>query len=201
MAVNVTGMSGLPTNMTGSRSAGWWGIVIVILIESTVFAALIASYFYLYTYSPEWPQGGFDPPKLLLPSINAAILFASVIPMYIGDRAMARGDRRGLALWRLAATVFLVVFLALKVYEYSDVEYRWYSNAYGSIVWTVTGFHTAHIIVLILKTIVTQSLAWAGFWRADRRSAVQGTTLYWFFVAGIWVPLFIMLYLFPYWAQ
>ncbi|MDP9369227.1 MAG: heme-copper oxidase subunit III [Chloroflexota bacterium] len=196
MVANVA-PAGLPAHVTGSRSTGWWAIVILIMIESTVFASLIASYFYLFSGSTVWPPDGTDAPKLLLPSINAVILWTSVIPAYLGDRAIARGDNRGLRWWRLAGSIMLVVFLVLKYVEYSGLDYRWDTNAYGSIVWTITGFHTAHVLVVLLKTVATQVLAWKGFWNERRRSAVQGTTLYWFFVAGAWVPLFTTLYLFP----
>ncbi|MEA2460241.1 MAG: hypothetical protein QOH90_418, partial [Actinomycetota bacterium] len=32
---------------TGSRAAGWWGMVFFIATEATLFALLFASYFYL----------------------------------------------------------------------------------------------------------------------------------------------------------
>lgn len=188
---------GLPEMVSGSRGTGWWGILFIVVIESTVFAALIASYFYLYAGSTEWPQEGIDPPALLLPTINAFILFASVIPMYWGDHSIRRGDLHNLRVGRAIGAVLLVLFLVLKWIEYSSLSYDWGTNAYGSIVWTITGFHVTHVIIVLLKTLATQVLAWKGFWNEHRHLTVQTTTLYWFFVAGVWVPLFATLYLFP----
>lgn len=199
MTTGATPMPGLPTRVSGARSPGWWAIVIVIMIESTVFAALIASYFYLFSFAstPVWPPDGIKPPDLLLPSINAVILWTSIIPMYLGNRAIAGGDNRALAIWQLIGAAMLVVFLVLKYIEYSGLDYRWDTNAYGSIVWTITGFHSAHVIVVLLKTFPMAVLSIRGFWTPRRRSAIQGSTLYWFFVAIVWVPLFATLYLFP----
>lgn len=197
MAVESTLGRRLPTYASGGRSTGWWGIVLLVMIEIMVFSSLIVSYFYLYSSAPEWPLGEIEPPKLLLPSINALILFGSAFVAWLGDRAIARDNLNGLKLWRAIASVMLVVFLILKYVEYSGLNYRWDTNAYSSIVWTITGFHSAHVLVVLLKTLATQVLAWKGFWSAERRSAVQGTTLYWIFVALVWVPLFSTLYLFP----
>lgn len=197
MTPDVAVSPGLPTRVSGNRSTGWWAVVILIMIESTVFSALIATYFYLYSGAPVWPPDGISPPSLTLPVINAIILWTSVIPMYLGNRAIAHGDNRTLAIWQLVGAAMLVVFLALKVTEYSGLDYQWDTNAYSSIVWTTTGFHTAHVIVVLLKTFPMAVLALKGFWTPRRRSAIQGSTLYWFFVAAAWVPLFATLYLFP----
>jgi len=187
----------LPTLVSGSRGTGWWGILLLLVIEGTVFSALIASYFYYYSGAPEWPLGGFDPPKLLLPTINAFILWTSVVPAYLADRAVRQGEIGHFRVLRFGATLLLVAFLVIKAVEFSGVDYMWDSNAYGSIIWTITGLHVAHVIAVLLKTASTQALAFRGFWDEYRHLTVQTTTLYWFFVAGIWVPLFATLYLFP----
>lgn len=188
---------GLPTYTTGGRSTGWWAILLLIMIETVVFSSLIASYFYLYSSAPVWPLDGIDPPKLLLPSIYTVVLFASAFLAWLGDRAIARDDLTGLKRWRAIATVFLLVFLSLKAYEYLTLDYQWDDNAYTSMVWMIAGFHSAHVVTVLIKTCATQVLAWKGFWSARRRSAVQSTTLYWIFVAALWAPLFATSYLFP----
>lgn len=188
---------GLPDLVSGSRGIGWWGVLFIVVIESTVFSALIASYFYLFAGSTEWPLGGFDPPELLLPTVNAFILFASVIPMYWGDRAIRSGNLNALRIGHAIGSVMLVTFILLKWVEYNGLSYDWGTNAYGSIVWTTTGFHVAHVIAVLLKTLSVQVLAWKGFWNEHRHLTVQTTSLYWFFVAAVWIPLFATLYLFP----
>jgi cytochrome c oxidase subunit III len=52
-------------------------------------------------------------------------------------------------------------------------------------------------LIVLLKAIVIQILAWKGFFYERRYAAVQGNTLYWCFVAAVWVPLFATLYIFP----
>jgi cytochrome c oxidase subunit III len=86
-----------------------------------------------------------------MPTINAFILFASSIPMYLADKAIIKGNQKGLA-WGLTISIILaIVFLILKYIEYSGYDYNWSTNAYGSITWTITGFHSAHVIALITE--------------------------------------------------
>jgi heme/copper-type cytochrome/quinol oxidase subunit 3 len=190
----------LPTFSIGANSPGWWAIVMLMLIESTVFAGLIASYFYLFANATVWPPDGITPPDIGLPIIYTAILLGSAVPAWLADRALANGDIGGLKLWQAIGTAMLIVFLFLKYYEYSNLDYLWDENAYSSILWLIAGFHSAHVALVLIKTLGTQTLAWRGFFHQRRRSAVQGTTLYWVFVVGLWIPLFATVYLFPNYA-
>lgn len=187
----------LTTYATGPGSHGWWAIMLLIMIESTVFAGLIASYFYFFSNATVWPPDGIKPPDLLIPTIYSIILWASVIPAYVADRSLANGNLGGLKLWRAVATAMLIVFLIMKGYEYSHLDYLWDDTVYGSMVWMIAGFHSSHVVVVLLKTLSTQTLAWKGFFNAKRRSAVQATTLYWLFVVAAWIPLYATVYLFP----
>jgi cytochrome c oxidase subunit III len=189
--------NGLPAFTSGSRAVGWWGIVLLVVIEVAVFSTFIVSYFYLYSGASVWPLGDIDPPKLFLPVVNASILFSSVIPAYLAERAIRSGDQMGLRIGYMMGAVMLAVFVTLKVVEYNGYDYHWDTNAYGSIVWTITGFHTAHVIAVLLKTLTLLVLAWKGYFHERRFVAVQGNTIYWLFVAIIWVPLFATLYIFP----
>jgi heme/copper-type cytochrome/quinol oxidase subunit 3 len=169
----------------------------LILIEAVVFAALVASYFYLHASAQEWPIGGIKPPDLLLPSINAIILFASSLPIYLADRGIRRGNQTALKVGLVVSFVMGLIFLTLKYIEYSNLDYNWTTNAYTSIVWTITGFHSAHVIALLLKTLVVGTWAFQGYFNEQRYTAVTVNGLYWHFVVIAWVPLFFTLYLSP----
>lgn len=187
----------LPANLSDKRAPIWWGMVLMIAIEATVFGALIASYFYLKVGAPVWPPDGIAPPDLLLPSINAGILLLSSLPVWWADRGIQKGDTGRLKLGLAVGFLMGVVFLVLKYIEYSGNDYSWSTNAYGSIVWTITGFHSAHVIVLLIKTLVVEALAFRGYFSEQRNIGVQVNGLYWHFVVLAWVPLFATLYLSP----
>jgi cytochrome c oxidase subunit III len=184
--------------VAGSEAPMWWGIVMLIVIETTVFATLITSYFYL-NGAAEWPLGGFSPPDLLLPTINLGVLLLSGGAMYWGDRGIHQGNQRRLIIGLLISFALGVVFLVLKYIEYSDNDYLWDTNAYGSVVWTITGFHSAHVIALLLKTLTVLVLAWQGFFTEKRNLGVEVNGFYWQFVVVVWLPLYAVLYLAPRW--
>jgi heme/copper-type cytochrome/quinol oxidase subunit 3 len=175
----------------------WWGMVGLIVVESTVFATLVASYFYLGLRQPEWPLPGVADPALAMPTAGTALLLASSALMHVADRSVGRGDARTLLRGLLGCIVLAVAFLALKAVEYGGKEFRWDSHPYGSIVWLIVAFHSAHVVSLVLKTAVVAVLARRGFFHRDNRLAVTVNGFYWHFVVAVWVPLYAVIYLSP----
>jgi cytochrome c oxidase subunit 3/cytochrome c oxidase subunit I+III len=43
--------------------SGWWGMLLFLASEATLFGLLIASYFYLRFYNTHWPPPGIDKPR------------------------------------------------------------------------------------------------------------------------------------------
>lgn len=194
---SMTGHDPIPHFVTGSKSTGWWGIVMLLLIETAVFTGLIASYFYLFANSSVWPAAGASNPELGIPIVYSIILFASGILGFMGNKAMEKGDLRRMQIYRIIGAVSLVVFLGLKAYEYINLDYLWNDSAYASIMWTIAMFHSAHVFSVLLKEIAIQALAAKGFFTKERRGAVEGATLYWNYVVLMWIPIFLTLYIFP----
>lgn len=194
----VLDVSEYPALVQGPRGSLWWGMAGLILIEVVVFTALIATYYYLKFLNPHWPPAGEPLPKIVLPTINTLVLIGSSLAVFYGDSAISeRGDTRGLVIGMGAAMLLGVVFLVLKVIEYSQVEYFWDTNAYGSIVWTMIVFHSSHVLSVVLKTITVLALAYKGHWTRERCQGVKVNGLYWHFVVVIWIPLYITIYWTP----
>lgn len=187
----------LPVYVLGSKSVVWWGMIGLIAIEIVVFSGLIAMYFWLRLVNPSWPPEGIDTKGLLLPTINTGVLLASAAAMLIAKRAVVRGDQRTLKLGQVVALALGATFLVLKVIEYGGYDYDWTTHAYGSITWTITGFHTAHVISVVTKGLVVLVMSLRGMFRPDRHLAFEVSTLYWVFVVVIWLPLYFTMYLSP----
>lgn len=189
--------SDLPESPPDHRATLWWGIAGLVLVETVVFATLVTAYYYLKLQHVEWPPAGTKAPELLLPVVNLFVLLASSVPMHFADRGVKRDDQRMLRLGLVGSIVFALLFLAIKVVEYSDVAYRWDTHAYASIVWTITGFHSAHVVALILKTTVISTMAFRGRFHSGDRLPVTVNGVYWHFVVVVWLPLFFVLYITP----
>jgi heme/copper-type cytochrome/quinol oxidase subunit 3 len=202
-AVAETGMPGevLPQHAAGPRAFGWWGMVWLIATEATLFALLIASYFYLrFRNGPAWPPEGIHPPELALPLVMTAILWSSSIPVHLAEQAIKRGDqrrlRRGLAAGFVLGAAFLVITLAVEWPETLH-EFTPRTNAYGSMFFTITGFHATHVLVGLAVSLWTQARARQGAFDTERHLSVQNFAMYWHFVDLVWLFVLLSLYISP----
>jgi cytochrome c oxidase subunit III len=195
-------VSALPDSEIDHRSLVWWGNVLLIAIETTMFALLIAAYFYVRPNFTEWPpprvtgpEGIFDPvPALRVPTINLLLLLLTLVPMIAADRACLRHDagavKRALAIFLALA----VACIALRFREFSALHFRWDDNAYASIVWTTVGLHLLHLIVGTLEFVMM--FAWVLARGLDDKHArdVRVTAVYWYWIVGTWIVLFAILF-------
>lgn len=171
----------------------WWGILGVVTIEATVVASLIASYFYLRMDAGAWPPPGVEPPSLLLPTANAALLLISSGTMYWAGWGINRGNKLVLTLGTSVSVALACLVLVFRSIELWTLGFTWDSHPYGSIVWVMMGFHFTHVVSAIIGTAVVAVLAGIGYFTPERQLGVVVDTLYWYFVAGIWVALYLVL--------
>jgi cytochrome c oxidase subunit 3 len=179
------------------RAPLWWGILGLIAVEATVVSAFIVSYLYLAIYADVWPPAGLEPPPLLWPSINVAILMLSSGAMYWAGWGIRRGNQRILAVGVTIAVLLACVVLVLRSLEFAAFEFSWKDHAYGSAVWTIAGFHYVHVVSMIVGSAVVAVLAWRGYFTQQRQIAVVVDTMYWYFVSFAWIPFYITLYWVP----
>lgn len=188
----------LPTAVSGSRSTGWWGMIILILNEAVLFAALVASYFYVRFNTPVWPPEGIKRPELILPVIMTIVLLSSSYFMHRAQRGIRNVDQQGLRVGLGIAFVLGLIFLAIQLFEYSRSEFAPQRNGYSSLFFTITGIHGLHVLVALLMNLVIQLLAYRGHFTATRFLAVENVALYWHFVDVVWLVIVASLYLSTY---
>ncbi|MBW3599640.1 MAG: cytochrome c oxidase subunit 3, partial [Planctomycetes bacterium] len=183
----------------------WWGILGLIAIETMVVAAFLVSFFYLWIVNVAedrmgWPPPGTEPPPLLYPSINTGLLIVCAVSMWYSGVTMERRQ-----FWRFVWT-FIVCCAAggavmwLRWLQFFKLPFSWKENAYASFVWTLTGFHLMHVTSAVLGTALVGWFGAKALRSEKRRLAVQVDTMYWYFVSGIWIPIYVVLYWTPKWA-
>jgi heme/copper-type cytochrome/quinol oxidase subunit 3 len=186
----------LPVGGGGKGSTGWWGMMLLIVTEASLFAYLLFSYFYLGSMAPgAWPASG--PPELSLALPNTAILLLSSGTMYWAEAGARRGHQWRLRTGLLVTLALGTVFLAIQMVEYRRKTFTPQSDAYGSLFFTITGFHGAHVAVGLLMLAVVSVRAWLGHFGAARHLAVTNVSWYWHFVDAVWLAVFASLYLSP----
>jgi heme/copper-type cytochrome/quinol oxidase subunit 3 len=189
-------VSHLPDHAFGHRSVMWWGGASLMAIEGMMFALLVVSYIYLKGRSPEWPPGYFAP-VLFWGTLNTAVLLASAIPNHLAKRAAERMDLRALRLWLGIAIGFGGVFSIIRIFEFGALNVWWDSNAYGSIVWLLLGFHTTHLVTDVLDSVTLEVLLFTGPLKNSHFVDAAENSLYWHYVVIAWLPVYVCIYLAP----
>lgn len=177
----------------------WWGVAGAVAIELVVVANLLTSYLYLAAENEAWPPDGTDAPELLWGSLVVVALVASALTMWWAGRGSDAGNRTQLALGVTASCLLAGLGLVFRGLQFAEFDIRWDAHAYGSIVWAIAGFHFTHIVSAILGTAVVAVLAWRGYFTPQRQLAVVVDTLYWYFVAGVSVPIYLVVFWLPRW--
>lgn len=186
----------LPVAGADARSPGRLGMVLVVATEASFFAYLLFAYFYLASMAHgAWPPGGAPSLQLALP--NTVILIVSSGTIWWGEAGIRKGNQMQLRLGLLVTLILGIIFLGLQVLEYSRKTFTPASSAYGSLFFTITGFHGAHVFAGLLMNVVIQVRAWLGHFTARRHLAVSNIVLYWHFVDVVWIVVFASLYLSP----
>jgi cytochrome c oxidase subunit I+III len=190
-----TELGALPLGASGRRGVGWWGMVWLVATEAALFAYLLMSYFYLASISTNaWPA---DAPSPWLPLVNTAILLASSGTVLWSVRGVRRNDTTTLRRGLIASVGLGVLFLVLQAVEYSREPFGATDNAYGSLFYTITGFHGAHVFVGLIMLVVVLLRARRGHFAATQHEAVTNAAMYWNFVDVVWLAVFTTLYVTP----
>lgn len=186
-----------PDARPGRRPSGWWGMMLVIASEATLFLLLLATYFYLrFKSDGAWPPSGRDP-AILKPLTATLILVVSSVPVAFAARAAGALERARVRVALLIAVVLGLTFLVFQdvLVQNSLDRFGPRDSAYGSIYYLLIGLHATHVAggVLLAGWAVLRS------WRFDRSAivTVQVSALYWHFVNLIALLVFAVLYLSP----
>jgi cytochrome c oxidase subunit III len=194
----VADVRALPRTVFGNRALMWWGTIGFIMIEGSTLFICVVTYFYLRRNFATWPPQHIYRPALLIPTIQAAVMLLSNIPMRWVDRASKRLDLPAVRSGMVVCSVLIVIMCVLRALEFSALKVRWDTTAYGSVAWATL---VAHATLLLLETAETLAITVLLFQPnvEDRDlSGVSDNALYWYFLTGVWIPLYVMVFLTPY---
>ena len=90
------------------------------------------------------------------------------------------------------------VFVGIQVIEWSHKTFTFVEPTYGSLYFTITGFHMAHVVVGLI--VLAALLAWSllGYFNGPRHAAISIGAIYWHFVDAVWLTIFFTFYVLPY---
>lgn len=187
----------MPVGSPGRKSSGWYGMLTLIITEAALFLYLLFAYYYSWV----WDGAGFlpdTPPQFRLSAPSTIILIVSSVAVWWGEQGAKKNSRVQMAFGTGLGFALGAVFIGIQLLEWRDKPFRIDSNSYGSLYFTVTGFHLAHVALglLILLALFVWSLL--GYFDAKRHAPVTVGSIYWHFVDLVWLTIFFTFYVTPY---
>ena len=183
------GASGMPTALVG--------MLLFIASEVMFFGGLFATYFNARASAtgPWGPPEGAHELDLPLAAVLTAILVSSSFTMQFGVWAIRRGDIGKLRMWTAITLGLGVLFLAGQLYDYSTLGFGIADGVFGTVFYTLTGFHGAHVFGGTVGLTIVLARALRGQFSARNHVAVEAVSMYWHFVDVVWIGVFSTIYL------
>jgi heme/copper-type cytochrome/quinol oxidase subunit 3 len=177
---------------TARKSPMPMGIAMFLTSESFLFGSLFWTYYYLRAYGSGWP---YHHPSALMASFNTVILLASSAVIWAGGRAIRRGSEHGLRNALIGTAVLGAVFLGITFHEWWREDFRPWTDAYGSIFYTLTGFHALHVLGGVVLMLALLSRTVRHRYSAENHVAIEVASTYWHFVDAVWLVVFSTLFI------
>src|SRR6202789_796087 len=171
------------------------GMYCLIAAETAIFTIFVVAYIFYIGKSVSGPT-----PKdvLTLPIFTTICLLSSSLTVHAAVSAL-RKSKRGLCSFWLAATVLLGgIFLAGTAHEWYDLIYNHgltiRTNLFGTTFYSLVGLHATHVVIGLIMLTTALALALGGRVKEEHAERLEVLSLYWHFVDGVWVVVFLVVY-------
>jgi len=155
------------------------------------FMAFVSAFIVRKGVGSDWHA--FPMPRILW--LNTLILLASSVTMVRARRFFARDDREGFRHWWAVTTILGFLFLAGQLIAWRQMVASGFylaTNASSSFFYVLTAAHGLHLLGGIVALLYVGS---GKLKRLTLATATEVASLYWHFMDGLWVFLFLLLLL------
>ncbi len=143
---------------------------------------------------------GNDWQPIPLPSIlwfNTAVLLASSATIQAARRHLSAGESSAFRRWWFLTTGLGLLFLAGQLTAWRELAHLGVflaTNPSSSFFYVLTAAHGLHLLGGIIALLCVAFRAWQRS-RITQSTAAELTSIYWHFLDGLWIFLFLLLYL------
>ena len=173
-----------------------FGLITFLIADGMTFAGFFAAYLTYKAVNP-LPDGSIYELELPIPTINTILLLISSATFHKAGKALINEKNDQSQKWLLVTALLGIAFLICQLFEYFHLPFGLTDNLFASTFYALTGFHGLHVT---LGTLMILIISWqvrnnGGRITSSNAFPLEAVELYWHFVDGIWVILFIILYL------
>jgi cytochrome c oxidase subunit 3 len=187
-------VSHLPPYDISSQAPLWWGQLCIAFIEGTMFLILIAAYLYTRLRVEIWPPPGEQFPSVVLPSLALIPLLASAFGSYLASEGAKKDNRRNMIVGLVLNLFLAAIFFAMRLVEWHSLNFNWKADINGSYVWAFLGLHSFDFVADAIFTIVLLISVATGRYGEKQRIGVHVDSVVWYFLVGIWIPIYVVIY-------
>jgi cytochrome c oxidase subunit 3 len=194
MATTTDYKSIYPLSLNRYRVGMWVALAGIAMM----FTSLTSAYIVRANTSNDWRP--IMMPQLLW--VSTALIFLSSISFEVARRSLKQGKARVYQRWLLLTVLLGLAFLATQLMSWRQLVAQGIyvsTNPHSSFFYVLTGAHGLHLLggILALDFLLLRS------WRnrdeedavAKRQAIANSVALYWHFMDGLWIYLFLLLFL------
>ncbi len=193
MTTTTATTAGNPQTIGSGKLAIWWFLASEIMTFGGLLVAFVLCRF---------AAGGWEEESALvstsIAAFNTLVLLTSSYTIVQAHHCVEDDDRPGAARYLLYTTLFGLLFLCVKAYEYSGEISHGYvptKNMFWSFYYGLTGLHALHVIGGIVANACLYFCAATDRNWSSLKHRVENAGLYWHFVDIVWIFLFPLVYL------
>jgi len=173
-----------------------FGVATFLVADAMTFAGFFAAYLTFHAVNPLQADAIYEL-ELPLPILNTVLLLVSSATFHKAGQNLRKGANKACRHWLMITALLGLAFLVSQMVEYFTLPFGLTDNLFASTFYALTGFHGLHVTLGALMILIVwwQCRTPAGRVTADNQFPLEAVELYWHFVDGIWVVLFLILYL------
>ena len=173
-----------------------FGLITFLIADGMTFAGFFAAYLTYKAVNP-LPDGAIYELELPIPTLNTILLLVSSATFHKAGKALLKNKNSDTQKWLVVTALLGITFLICQLFEYFNLPFGLTDNLFASTFYALTGFHGLHVTLgtLMILIISWQTRSKGGRITNQNMFPLEAVELYWHFVDGIWVILFIILYL------
>ncbi len=170
------------------------GMLIFVIVEVMVFAALISAFLIIRASAIIWPPLGQPRLPLEETAINTAALLASGVLLVVARRRFAHNPTRARTplVYAMLLGAFFVVFQGAEWLALIGEGLTLSSSSLGSFFYPIVGLHGLHAAAALGLLAYTWMRLRRGWLASSQLAAAE---VFWYFVVGLWPVLYLVVYL------
>ncbi len=174
------------------------GMWVALASVTMLFTALTSAYIVRANSANDWRP--IEMPRLLW--LSTALIVASSVTFEIARRALRRGKDSLYNRWLMLTVMLGLAFLASQLLAWRQLVMQGIymaSNPHSSFFYVLTGAHGLHLLGGVLGLDYLLLRSWRNTYEEHaeerRRAVANSVALYWHFMDGLWIYLFLLLFL------